>query len=258
MPKTTVSPSDDNPLRKKARALGLWGLLAHWQEVSQEPWLAKILEYENTERSRRSLERRVKNAKLGRFKPLVDFDWRWPKQVEKQLIDELFELEFVGEAANVILVGPNGVGKTMIAKNMLHQAVLRGYTALAITASELLNDLGAQDSGSALLRRFRRYSHPDLLLIDEVGYLSTSAEHADLLFEIVNRRYQEKSIILTTNKPFTEWNGVFPNSGCLVTLIDRLVHKSEILKIDGESYRLKEARERSRARECRNQAKKKK
>lgn len=256
--KTKASAANnDNPLRKRAQQLGLWGLLSHWEEVAGKPWLPKVLEYEATARSQRSLERRVKNAKLGRFKPLVDFDWKWPKEIDRELIDEVFQLDFVGESANVIIVGPNGVGKTMIAKNLVHRAILRGYTARVTTASELLNDLAAQDSGSALMRRFRRYSNPDILLVDEVGYLSTSTEHADLLFEIVNRRYQERSIILTTNKPFTEWNEVFPSSGCLVTLIDRLVHKSEIIKIDGKSYRLKEAQERARDRERRSKEKKK-
>ena len=145
----------------------------------------------------------------------------------------------------MIFVEPNGVGKTMIAKNLAYQAILKGYTARFLTASELLNDSAAQESSSALMRRFRHYTKPQLLNIDEIGYLSTSAEHADLLFEIVTRRYREKSIILTTNKPFTQWNEVFPSSACVVTLIDRLIHKSENVVINGESYRLKEARERA-------------
>jgi DNA replication protein DnaC len=133
----------------------------------------------------------------------------------------------------------------MIAKNIVYQAILRGYTARVISASELLNDLAAQTSSWALTRRLRHYCHPQILLIDELGYLATSTEHANLLFEVITRRYQQKPVILTTNKPFTEWGEVFPNSTCVVTLIDRLVHKAEILKIRGESYRLKEARERA-------------
>ena len=191
MTRTRISrASDDSPLWKRAKQLGLWGLLAQWDEVSGEPWIPKLLDYEFKERSRRSLERRVRNAKLGRFKPMVDFDWKWPEKIDREAIEELFELDFTREPANVIIVGPNGVGKTMIAKNLLHQAILRGHTAQTTTASELLNDLGAQDSGSALMRRFRRYSHPDILLVDEIGYLSTSAEHADLLFETPRLRVQ--------------------------------------------------------------------
>jgi DNA replication protein DnaC len=109
----------------------------------------------------------------------------------------------------------------------------------------MLNDLAAQDSAAALDRRLRHYCRPSLLAVDELGYLSYDARYADLLFEVVTRRYQQRSTIFTTNKPFAEWNQVFPNAACVVTIVDRLVHKAEILTIEGESYRLKEARERA-------------
>jgi DNA replication protein DnaC len=223
-------------------------LLENWDELAAAPWLPELLECEERERGRRSLERRLRNSKLGRFKPMADFDWAWPEAIDKDLVDELLELGFVSEAANVVLVGPNGVGKTMIAQNLAHQAILGGYTARFTTASELLNDLAAQDSSRALTQRLRFYSHPDILAIDEVGYLATSSEHADLLFEVITRRYQEKSVILTTNKAFRDWNEVFPSSTCVVTLIDRLMHKAEIVAIKGKSYRLKEAQEREQRR----------
>jgi DNA replication protein DnaC len=226
--------------------------------VASEPWLPKLFHYEEAERGRRSLERRLRNAKLGRFKPMADFDWQWPKEIDREHIEELFSFEFTDEAANVVLVGPNGIGKTMIAKNLAHQAILAGRTARFTTASELLNELAAQETSGALTRRLRHWCQPQILAIDEVGYLATSSEHADLLFELITRRYEEKSIVLTTNKPFKEWNQVFPNSTCVVTLIDRLIHKAEIVKIDGESYRRKEALERSKERKERRSAKRKK
>lgn len=243
---TSNTPQDSlSALRTRAEQLGLHGVLAHWDSVGAQVWLPTLIEYEELERSKRSLVRRLQSAKLGPFKPMADFDWAWPKVIDRQAIDELFSLNFMQEAANVVLAGGNGLGKTMIAMNLVHSAIVNGYTAYAISASQLLNDLAAQESSAALLRRLRHYTNPQLLFIDELGYLAVSHEHADLLFELVNRRYQHKPIILTTNKVFSEWNSVFPNAGCLVTLIDRIVHKSEILTIDGESYRAKEAAERA-------------
>ena len=109
----------------------------------------------------------------------------------------------------------------------------------------MLHDLAAQDSSVALARRLRRYTTPTILAIDEVGYLSYDARYADLLFEVVTRRYQNRPILLTTNKAFGEWNQVFPNAACVVALIDRLLHRAEIVALEGKSYRLKEAKERA-------------
>lgn len=238
------SPLDD-ALKPRAERMGLYGLLAHWDEVSNEKWVEQLIAYEEDERQCRSLERRVRSAKVGRFKPMADFDWAWPKKIDREVIDELFSLEFVKERGNVVLVGPNGIGKSMIAQNLAHQAVLKGHTVRFVTASELLSDLTAQDSPTALQRRLRRYSYPAVLVIDEVGYLSYNNRHADLLFEVISRRHQQKSTIVTTNRGFTEWHEIFPNSSCVVALVDRLLHSAEVTKIEGESYRLKEALERT-------------
>jgi DNA replication protein DnaC len=133
----------------------------------------------------------------------------------------------------------------MLIQNLAYQAILRGLTCLFTNASALLNDLAEKDSATALNRKLKALTTPRLLCIDEVGYLSYNHRHADLLFEVVSRRYGKGSILLTTNKPFAEWNEVFPNATCVVTLVDRLVHKAEIVQINADSFRLKEARERS-------------
>ena len=239
---------DADALRRRAEALHLHGLLAHWNEVTAADWLPRLLDWEEHERRRRSLERRLKDAHIGSFKPLCDFDWSWPKRCDRAAIEALMALDFVAERANVVLVGPNGVGKSMIAQNIAHQALIAGHTALFTSAGQLLGDLCALDSDSALRRRLRHYARPQLLVIVEVGYLSYSNRHADLLFELVSRRYQARSTLITTNRPFAEWHEVFPNAACVVSLIDRLVHNAEIIAIDGESYRLKEARERTEQR----------
>ena len=205
-----------------------------------------LLEIEERERQRRSLERRKRNAHLCAFKPISDFDWSWPKRVDREAVNELFTLAFIDEGANVILLGPNGVGKTTIAHNLGYEALIHGHTVLITTASDMLNDLAAQDGTTALNRRLRRYAHPRVLVIDEVGYLSYDNRHADLLYEVISRRYrEEKSIIITTNKPFSEWPSVFPNAACVVTLIDRLMHRAEVIQIEADSYRLKDAKGRT-------------
>ena len=235
-------------LKLRLRRVNLYGLADHLEQLHHEPWLEQVLAIEEQERQRRSLKRRLGNARLGAFKPLADFDYDWPKELDRALLEELFTLAWLEPATNLIVVGPNGLGKTMLAKNLLHQAVLRGHTARFTLASDMLHDLAAQDSSTHLARRLRRYTGPQLLCIDEVGYLSYDARYADLLFEVITRRYQQRATVLTTNKAFGEWNEVFPNAACVVTLVDRLVHRSEILSLAGDSYRLKEARERAERR----------
>lgn len=237
-----------NELRERAEALKLHGLLAHWEEISKQPWLAEVIDWEEYERARRGLERRLKRARLGTFKPLADFDWSWPKKIDRAQIEELFRFEWLAKAQNVVIVGPNGTGKTMIAKNLAHQAVLRGATARFLTASELLNTLAEQESSTSLQRKLALFARPLLLCLDEVGYLSYDSRHADLLFEIVSRRYEQKPILITTNKSFSDWGEVFPNATTVVTIVDRLVHRCEVAAIDGESYRLKESKENAKKR----------
>jgi DNA replication protein DnaC len=243
---TTTTNLTLEQARQRLRQLGFYGLLAHTESLMQQPWLTQVLQIEETERTNRSLKRRLDNARLGAFKPIADFDWAWPSKCERALIEELFSLAFLEEAANVVLIGANGLGKTMLLKNLAYHAVLKGCSARFTLASDMLHDLAAQDCTTALARRLRRYTSPTILAIDEVGYLSYDARYADLLFEVVTRRYElRRPIALTTNKVFGEWNHVFPNAACVVTLVDRLVHRAEIVALEGKSYRLKEAQERS-------------
>jgi len=204
-----------------------------------------LFQWEEQERGRRSLERRLRASQIGRSKALCDFDWSRPTRCDQAAIEALMTLDFLKEATNVVLQGPNGVGKTALAQNMAYQALLHGHTVRFTSADELLGDLAALDSDSLLRRRLRHYVAPQLLVIDEVGYLSYSHRHADLLFELVSRRYEQKSTLITSNRPFAEWGEVFPGTACVVSLIDHLLHHAEIVAIAGDSYHLKEAQERS-------------
>jgi DNA replication protein DnaC len=232
-------------LKQRATELRLHGLQQHWHELKEEhyPWLSQLLGWEHDERQQRSLERRLNSAKLGRFKALTDFDWQWPTKIDPQAIHALMQLDFLSDAINIILIGSNGVGKSTIAQNLGYQAVMQGHTVLFTTAANMLSDLAAQDGDNALRRRLLHYARPRLLVIDEIGYLSYSNRHADLLFEIINRRYEQHSTVVTTNRPFGEWAEIFPNAACVVSLIDRLVHHSQVIAIEGDSYRMKEAQE---------------
>jgi DNA replication protein DnaC len=238
-------------LQQRAAELKLNGLLSHWDLLGHPlpEWVSQLLDWEESERQQRGLERRVRNARLGTLKSLADFDWDWPKKLNKGTVQSLMTLSFLryDKPLNPIFVGSNGLGKTTLAKNIGHQALLEGYSVMFVTAAQMLNDLAAIDSDSALKRRLKYYAAPQLLLIDELGYLSYSNRHADLLFEIINRRYEQKATLVTTNRPFEEWNQVFPNAACVVSLVDRLIHHSEILVIDGDSYRMKEAAEKQTA-----------
>ncbi len=239
MPRKTPTPPEE--LRERAKALRLYGLLASWATLAGEPWVQMLIELEETERARRSQDYRLRNARIGAFKDRADFDWKHPKKIDRLQIDELFTLDFVGEGQNVVFVGPNGVGKTMFARNLAHASVDRGWATRYVTASDMLTDL-ASFNGATLRARLKRYVAPRLLVIDELGYLSYDNHHADLLYEVVSRRYEQNaSIVLTTNRAFKEWNQLFEGAACLATLIDRLCHRVEVVPIDGESYRKTEA-----------------
>ena len=240
-----MTAPNDLDLRKRALVLGLRGLLARWDELAHEPWLRTLLDIEEAERQRRSLERRLAAAKLTMMKPFADFDWKHPKTIDRSLVDELFELHFMRDHVNIVLLGPNGVGKTMLAQNLAHHAVMHGFTARFTTASAMLGDLDAQDGALALRRRLHRYVKPALLVIDELGYLPYTNRYADLLFEVVTQRYLKAPIVITTNRPFSEWAAIFQSATCVGTLLDRLCHRVEIVQIAGESWRLKESMERS-------------
>ena len=149
-------PLNLESLRARLLRLGLHGLLANLESIIHEPWLPELLQIEEAERARRSLRRRLKAARLQKYNPMADFDWSWPTQCDRPLVEELFSLSFIEEPAIIVLIGPNGIGKTMLAKNLLHQAILHGHTARFTLASDMLHDLAAQDSSVSLARRLRR------------------------------------------------------------------------------------------------------
>jgi DNA replication protein DnaC len=223
-------------------AQGLDDLLARaaTQRWSPRQLLEEVARSETEDLARRSLERRLAQARLGRFKPLADFEWDWPKKIDRPWIDRALTLDFLTQSRNLIVCGTNGLGKTMIAKNIAHAAVLAGHSVLFRTAGDLLADLDG-DSPGLRRRKFRFYARPTLLCIDEIGYITYDSHAADVLFEIVNHRYERNSILVTTNKGFKDWNTVFPNATSIAALLDRLTHHADITLIEGTSYRVRES-----------------
>lgn len=210
--------------------------------------LEEMVRSELRDRERRSLERRMKRSRVGRYKSMADFDWSWPAEIDREAVERAMSGEMVRNRENLVLVATQGLGKTMIARNIVHETVVQGYSALFVEASKMLLDLGSQETSRALERRLRHYSRPHLLAIDEVGYLNYEARSADLLFEVISRRHEERSTVVTTNLAFKDWASVFPNSSCVAALIDRLTHHADVVRITGESYRVREAEERKKAR----------
>lgn len=218
------------------------------QRWPPETMLEELVRAEQRERERRSLETRLRLAGTGRMKPIADFDWNWPKKVDRPAIERALSGEMVKAKESLVLVAAQGLGKTTIAKNIAHQAVLQGRSALFIEASKMLLDLSGRESARELSRRLKYYARPDVLCIDEVGYLSYDGRAADLLYEIVSRRHGEKSIVVTTNLAFNDWPTVFPNASCVAALVDRLIEHADIVSIEGESYRKREAEVRKKSR----------
>lgn len=244
--KTTTTTND---LKSQLLQLGLnvtaHGLDDFMARAAKSRWspqlmLEELARSETQERSRLSLERRLQRARIGRFRPMADFNWSWPKKIDRATIERALTLDFIPEARNLIVMGTNGLGKTMIVQNIAYAAVQAGHTVLFRTASEILADLHC-DSPQRLRRRLQHYARPALLCIDELAYLSYDPDAADLLFELVSRRYERRSILITTNKAFKNWNTVFPNATSIATLLDRLTHHADITLIEGDSYRVRES-----------------
>jgi DNA replication protein DnaC len=244
------------PLPDALKLLGLHHTAAHLDDLvalaTKRRWspmqlLEHLVEVEQQERARRSLERRLLRSRIGRFTPMDAFDWAWPTRIDRAAVEAALHLEFLTAGRNLVLVAAQGLGKTMIAQNIAHQAVLAGHHVLFTTAAQLLLDLGGQESARGLARRLNSYGQRGLLVLDELGYLSYDARAADLLFQVVSRRYERKSLVLTTNLAFSDWPTIFPNAGSAIALIDRLIHHAEIITIEGESYRRRAAEQTRKA-----------
>jgi DNA replication protein DnaC len=203
--------------------------------------LRTLVGMEQTARQQRALERRLRQARLPKQKTLADYDFTFPKRIPKTAIVHLFDCEFIGQHGCAVLMGPTGTGKSHLLTALGYTAVERGYSVRHTRVVDLLNHLTTAQINGRLADTLKTYVRPQLLLLDELGYLPIDKRGADLLFQVVAARYETGSIVLTTNRTFREWGKLFDVDNTLATaLIDRLMHHGEALVIHGDSYRMKD------------------
>jgi len=204
-------------------------------------YLARLIEGETLQRRTRAIERRIKTARFPLVKTLDQFDWNWPSTINRQQIQNTFTLHFIEEKKNLIFLGGVGLGKTHLATALGHQACLQGHRVLFTSAAEIINTLTAAQAAHRLKEELKKYIRPDLLIIDELGFLPIDKQGSDLLFQIISHRYERGSILLTSNKSYKTWPEVFNNDSVITAaILDRLLHHCETICIEGQSYRMKD------------------
>ncbi|NLY50294.1 MAG: ATP-binding protein [Firmicutes bacterium] len=212
---------------------------AGWSYIE---FLDQLLQEETATRRERSLKIRIRAAKLPTIKTLADFDFGAQPGVDRRLIQELATLSFLDRTDNICFLGPPGVGKSHLALALALRALEEGYTAYFTTLDQLVNDLRQADLKQRLEKCLRKYLRPKVLILDEVGYLPLERSTANLLFQLVSRRYERGSIILTSNKSYSEWDAFLGDPVLAAAILDRLLHHSVTVNIRGESYRLRDRR----------------
>jgi DNA replication protein DnaC len=197
----------------------------------------KLVALERRERDSHNLARRRSLSMLGTFKTLDAFDWNHPKSIDRPQYEELLAMDFIERRENVLLRGQSGVGKTMLAQNLGLAALAKGYTVRFVTLSGALADLLKQESLPAFERRLKHYLRPELLIIDELGYLPCDSRSADLPYNIISRRHEKTSTVITTNLAFKQWGTIFPGAACVAALVDRFAQHLRVIDIDADSWR---------------------
>ena len=210
------------------------------QQQSYAELLCDLLGSEVSTRHDRHLSIRTKLAHLPYHKSLEQFDFSFQPSIDERQIRELKTLRFAHDASNVIFLGPPGVGKTHLSVGLAMEALRAGMSAYFITAHDLIADLTTATREGRLSKRWQVYLRPKVLIIDEMGYLPMGDLGATLFFQLISARYERGSVILTSNKSYGDWGGVFADTVIATAILDRLLHHSATINIRGESYRLKE------------------
>ena len=204
-------------------------------------YLSELIKEETNLRKDRTIKRRIRMARFPVVKTLDEFDWSWPKKINRAQIQDLFRLKFVEDKSNVVFIGGVGLGKSHLATALGYQACLKGYSVMFASAIDVVNNLISAQRTERLKQELKKYQKPSLLILDELGYLPIDKAGADLLFQIISQRYEQGSIVITTNRVFKDWSAIFNNDSTLTSaLLDRLLHHTDASVIEGPSYRMRE------------------
>lgn len=208
---------------------------------TQHELLGRLLAGEVESRQARAIERRLRNAKLPAMGTMQQFDWAWPTEINRDQIQHLFTFNFMAARKNVVLIANVGLGKTHIATALAREACMRNSNVLFSPAVDLINALAAAQGPERFERTLKKYTRPDLLVIDELGYLPVDRVGAQLLFQVLGKRYEKASTIITTNRIYKHWPKTFANDATLTSaVLDRVNHHCETVIIKGKSYRMKD------------------
>jgi len=211
------------------------------KNLSHIDFLYELIDAEANHRYERMVQRRIKNAHFPFIKTLDHYQWIYPKKINRQQIQHLFHLSFLNTHDNIIFIGNTGVGKTHLAIALGYHACCKGHSVLFSTAMDIISQLSAAQATNTLIQGLKKYTSPTILLIDEIGYLPIDKRGADLLFQVISKRYERGTIIITTNRIFKEWPRIFDNDSTLTSaILDRLLHHGQVSVIDGKSYRMKD------------------
>lgn len=214
---------------------------AEKKQLGYLDFLRNIIDAETLSKQQKAFQRRLKNAKLPYIKTMEQFNWNHPKKINRMQIEGFFRLDFIDKKENIIFIGVPGLGKTHAGLALAKSACEKGYTTLFSSAVDIINNLSAAMKINNLDRAVKKYVTPQLLVIDELGYLGIDKQGANLLFQVISKRYETGSIIVTSNRPFKEWPKIFNNDSTITSaVLDRLLHHSHVSVIDGVSYRMKD------------------
>ena len=213
--------------------------------LSHEEFLKRLLSNEVAVKFERQVKSRLAAAKFPTIKTLDTFNWNHPTAIPKARILEAMELRFLEKNEGLVFIASHGLGKTHLATALGHRAALAGVRVLFTKAVDMVNHLAAAKPSHSLHKIMKLYTHPTLLIIDELGRLSMDQEQGELLFNVIDARYERCSTVITTNRAFKDWGAIFRDMVCAKAIIDRLVHHSDVIKIEGTSYRLKDRKTQS-------------